>query len=163
MAELLEPNEIFFTAFEPKVKNRFVMYIDGIPSYIIKTSKRPSVTLNTNVIEHININRKIKGGKTDWEDIDITLYDPIAPSGAQAVMEWVRLSHESVSGRDGYADFYKKDITISVIGPVGDKVEEWVLKGAFVNKADFGELDWEEGGIQMIALTISFDYAILEF
>jgi hypothetical protein len=163
MANLLEPNEIFFTSFEPKTKNRFIMYIDGIPSYIIKAAKRPSVTLNTNVVEHININRKLKGGKTDWEDIDITLYDPIVPSGAQAVIEWIRLSHESVSGRDGYSDFYKKDITISVVGPVGDKVEEWTLKGAFVNKADFGDLDWEEGGIQTISVTLSMDYAILEF
>lgn len=163
MAELLEPNEIFFTAFEPKTKNRFIMYIDGIPSYLIKAAKRPSVNLNTNVIEHVNINRKIKGGKSDWEDMDIVLYDAIVPSGAQAVMEWVRLSHESVSGRDGYADFYKKDITINVVGPVGDVVESWTLKGAFINKPDFGDLDWEEGGVQMISITLSFDYAILEF
>jgi hypothetical protein len=33
---VLNPNEIFFTAFEPKVQNRFIMYVDGIPSYIIK-------------------------------------------------------------------------------------------------------------------------------
>ena len=33
---VLNPNEIFFTAFEPKVKNRFIMYVDGIPSYVIK-------------------------------------------------------------------------------------------------------------------------------
>ena len=28
---VLNPNEIMFTAFEPKVQNRFIMYIDGIP------------------------------------------------------------------------------------------------------------------------------------
>ena len=33
---VLNPNEIFFTAFEPKVANRFIMYVDGIPSYMIK-------------------------------------------------------------------------------------------------------------------------------
>ena len=33
---VLDPNEIFFTAFEPKQKNRFVLYVDGIPSYQIK-------------------------------------------------------------------------------------------------------------------------------
>jgi len=33
---VLNPNEIFFTAFEPKVANRFIMYVDGIPAYIIK-------------------------------------------------------------------------------------------------------------------------------
>jgi hypothetical protein len=62
----------------------------------------------------------------------MTLFDPITPSGAQAVMEWVRLHHESVTGRDGYSDFYKKDLTIDVLGPVGDIVSEWVIKGAFI-------------------------------
>jgi GTPase len=33
---VLNPNEIFFTAFEPKQANRFIMYIDGIPAYEIK-------------------------------------------------------------------------------------------------------------------------------
>ena len=47
-------------------------------------------------------------------------------------MEWVRLSHESVTGRDGYSDFYKKDIRFNALGPVGDIVEEWALKGAYI-------------------------------
>ena len=33
---VLDSNEIFFTAFEPKVQNRFLLLVDGIPSYIIK-------------------------------------------------------------------------------------------------------------------------------
>ena len=36
MAELLDPTEVMFTAFEPKVANRFIMYVEGIPSYLIK-------------------------------------------------------------------------------------------------------------------------------
>jgi hypothetical protein len=49
-------------------------------------------------------------------------------------MEWVRLSHESVTGRDGYSDFYKKDIRFNALGPVGDVVEEWICKGAYCHK-----------------------------
>ena len=37
MAEVLEFNDMFYTNFEPKMKNRFIMEIDGIPSYLIKT------------------------------------------------------------------------------------------------------------------------------
>lgn len=163
MADLLESNEQFYTSFEPKLANRFIMYIDGIPSFLIKAASRPKVTLNTVVMDHININRKLKGGKTNWEDITITLYDAIVPSGAQAAMEWIRLSHESVSGRDGYGDFYKKDITINVLGPVGDKCEEWTLKGAFVNAMDGGTLDWSSGEPLNVTLTLSVDYCILQF
>jgi len=129
MADILTTDEIFFQSFEPKTKNRFIMYIDGIPSYFIKTANRPNITFEEIELNHINVKRFLKG-KGVWETLEITLYDPIVPSGAQAVMEWVRLHHESVTGRDGYSDFYKKDITFNMLGPVGDKVEEWVLKGA---------------------------------
>ena len=141
MAELLDANEIMFTAFEPKLKNRFIMYIEGIPAYMVKAAGRPNITFETVMLDHINIKRKIKG-KGTWQPITVTLYDPIVPSGAQSVMEWVRLSHEAVTGREGYSDFYKKDITFNLIGPVGDKVEEWILKGAYIKSANFQTLDW---------------------
>ena len=35
---VLDPNEIMFTAFEPKVQNRFIMYIEGVPAYLIKSA-----------------------------------------------------------------------------------------------------------------------------
>ncbi len=160
---VLDPNEIFFTAFEPKQKNRFILYVDGIPSYQIKgvgavTLEQGVVTLN-----HINVERKVKG-KSRWSDVSMTLFDPITPSGAQAVMEWVRLHHESVTGRDGYSDFYKKDLTIDVLGPVGDIVSEWILKGAFITNANFGDFNWDtENEAQNIELTVSIDYAVLNF
>lgn len=162
MADLLNPNEMMFQNWEPKVSNRFIMSVEGIPAFLIKASGRPNVSFGDIVIDHMNVKRKLKG-KAEWADITMTLYDPIVPSGAQAVIEWIRLSHESVTGRDGYADFYKKDITIDVLGPVGDKVEQWVLKGAFISSANFGTLDWATDGIVNIEVTLKMDYAILNY
>ena len=158
----LDPSEIMFTPFEPKTKNRFIMYIEGIPAYLIKTAKRPSIQFEEIVLDHINVKRYIKG-KGAWQPIDVMLYDPVVPSGAQAVMEWVRLSHESVTGRDGYSDFYKKDIDIFTLGPVGDVVEQWKLKGAFVSNANFGDMDWTSESPANISITIVMDYAILNY
>ena len=162
MAEVLEFNDMFYTNFEKKKKNRFIMEIGGIPSYLIKTANRPSIQFETITLDHINVNRKLKG-KGTWQPIEITLFDPIVPSGAQAVMEWVRLSHESLTGRDGYADFYKKDVQIYMLGPVGDKIEQWTLKGAFIQSAAFNDLDWSSNDVSEISLTLEYDYAILEF
>ena len=159
---ILNTNEMMFTAFEPKLQNRFLMFIDGIPAYLIKKIARPSITFNEVVLDHINVKRKIKG-KANWENITCDLYDPVTPSGAQAVMEWVRLSHESVTGRDGYSDFYKKDLTINVLGPVGDKVEEWILKGAQITEANFGELNFDGDDPVNISLTVQPDYCILNY
>ena len=139
MPELVDANEIMFTPFEPKLKNRFIMNIDGIPAYTIKTATRPQVTFDEVEMQHMNVRRYLKG-KAAWQPLTITLYDPIVPSAAQASMEWIRLSHESVTGRDGYSDFYKKDVNMQVLGPVGDIVEEWTLKGAWIQDFSGGDL-----------------------
>jgi len=159
---ILETNQMMFTAFEPKLQNRFIMLIDGIPSYLIKKTQRPTIQFNNITLDHINTKRKIKG-KGTWNPITMDLYDPVTPSGAQAVMEWVRLSHESVTGRDGYSDFYKKELTIQTLGPVGDVVEEWKLKGAYCSQANFGDMDWSSDTPANISLTIEMDYAILNY
>ena len=159
---ILETNEMMFTAFEPKLQNRFLMEIEGIPAYLIKTLNRPQITFNNIVLDHINVKRKIKG-KANWDPITCELYDPVTPSGAQSVMEWIRLSHESVTGRDGYSDFYKKNVHIRTLGPVGDVVEEWILKGAYCQNANFGPMDWTSDAPATISMTIEMDYAILNY
>ena len=158
----LDPNEIMFTAFEPKVQNRFIMYIDGIPSYLVKSATSPSFTDNIIKLDHINTYRKLRG-KREWQDMSLSLYDPITPSGAQAVMEWARLGYESVTGRAGYADFYKKDITLNAVGPVGDIVGEWIIKGAFVASSNFGQYDWSVDDAVNVELTLAMDYCVLNF
>ena len=105
---ILDTNEIMFTAFEPKLQNRFIMYIDGIPAYLIKKVARPSITFGEVTLDHINVKRKIKG-------------------------------------------------------PVGDIVEEWILKGAYVQSANFGDMDWSSDSPANISLTIVMDYAILNY
>ena len=162
MATLIDANQAMFTPFEPKLKNRFVMSIDGIPAYLIKTANRPTISFEEVELNHMNVKRWVKG-KATWDTIEITMYDPVVPSAAQAAMEWIRLSHESVTGRDGYSDFYKKDVDFQVLGPVGDVVEQWKLKGTWIQSANFNDLDFASSDPVEISLTLRYDYAILEF
>ena len=145
-----------------KLKNRFIMNVDGINAYLIKAMNRPTLESDEVVLEHMNVTRYVKG-KSRWSTIDITLYDPIVPSGAQQVIEWIRLHHESVTGRDGYSDFYKKNITFNLVGPVGDIVEEWELVGAYIQSANWGDMSFEDSTPVEISLTLRYDYAILKF
>ena len=160
--ELIQPNDIMFRSWEPKLKNRFIMNIDGIDAYLIKTMNRPSIESDEVILEHMNVTRYVKG-KSRWQPLEIMLYDPVVPSAAQQVIEWVRLHHESVTGRDGYADFYKKNITFNVLDPVGAVVEEWELKGAYIQSANFGDLAFDSNDPVDITLTLQYDYAILKF
>ena len=163
MAQQLEANEIFWTAYEPKVAFRFQMLIDGIPAYVIHAANAPQISFDEVLVEHINLRRKLKG-KVTWNDITITLYDPIVPSASQAVMEWIRLSHEASTGRDGYSDFYKKDLDFIPLGPVGDIVSKWIIKGAWIGESNFGEYDWgNTSEAAKITCTLKYDWADLTF
>ena len=160
---VLNTNEMMFTAFEPKTPNRFLMTIQGVPAYLVHKVKFPTVDLGEIKLDHINVYRKVKG-KARWSNMTMNLYDPVTPSGEQVVMEWIRLSHESVTGRDGYSDFYKKDITLSELGPVGDIVGEWIIKGAFIKNSNFGTGDYKNGdAVKDITVELAMDYCILNY
>ena len=157
-------NEMFDTAFswEPKRQHQFIMEVNGIPSYLIKTSAKPSMTNGEVALDMINVKRYVKG-KSEWNAIEVTLYDAIVPSGAQSVMEWVRLHHESATGRDGYSSFYKKEVRLHQLSPLGEVIEEWILKGAFITESNFGTFDWTSDAVQEISMTLRYDWAFLNF
>jgi len=160
--EVLDASELIFRNAEMQLKHNYIMYIEGIPSFMIKSTKKPAINFNVIKMDYMNVYRKVKG-KGEWQDINITLYTPISPSGAQIVIDWIKLHHESISGIDGYSDMYKKDITLQMTGPTGDKIEEWVLKGAFIQSTDFGDVSWSDDSPVEIQMTLSYDYALLNY
>ena len=78
---ILDTNEMFFTAFEPKQQNRYMMLIDGFPSYMIKGVSAIQMSQEVITLNHVNTRRNLKG-KTVWQPVTFTLYDAITPSGA---------------------------------------------------------------------------------
>ena len=162
MAETLGVGDMLPNKFEPKRKFRWVFAIEGIDAFLMKSANRPSVTIGEQTLEYINSKRYL-AGKMTYETISVTLYDPIAPSGAQQVMEWVRTHTESVSGRSGYADFYKRDCQLKMLDPVGTVVELWDMKGCFITSANFNDLDYGADDPVEISLTIRYDNCILQY
>ncbi len=90
MAETLNVADMLPNKFEPKRKNRFVLAIEGIDSFLIKTTGRPKWSSSTVELPFMNSYRRISTGRAKWDSISVTLYDPIAPSGTQQAMEWIR-------------------------------------------------------------------------
>jgi len=162
MAETLAVTDMLPNKFEPKRQFRWVLAIEGIDAFIVKTASRPNISIEEVEIPYINHRRYI-AGKASFETMSVTLHDPIAPSGAQQVMEWVRTHFESVSGRAGYADFYKRDIQLKMLDPIGTVVELWDIKGAFLTAADFGSLDYGASDPSEISITIRFDNCVLQY
>jgi len=162
MVETLDVSSMLPNKFEPKRKTRFVFAIEGIDAFLIKTAAQPTITSERIEVPFIN-SRRYVAGKAEFNTMNVTLHDAIAPSGAQQVMEWMRLCYESVSGRAGYADFYKRDCQIKLLDPVGTVVSTWDVKGAFITESNFGELAYGDFEMVEIALTISYDQAVLQY
>lgn len=160
---LLSTDDMLGTMFEPVLQHRFIMYIDGIQSYLIKKVEGIGFDDGEVIIDHINSYVKFRA-KRRWNDLTLSLYNPVSPSGAQAVMEWARLQYETVTGRAGYLDFYAKDITFNAIDPVGNVVNEWVIKKAYIkNVSSFGSWDWSADAYTTIEMTLGNSGMILNF
>lgn len=151
--------------YEPKKQNRFIFSFPsnmGIQSWFVVSGKRPTINIEEVEIPFLNTSTWVAGRFT-WDAIDVTLRDPIGPSASQAVMEWVRLHAESVTGRMGYAAGYKKNVTLELLDPTGVVVERWKLVNTMLTSSDFGTLDYSSSDLVDITVNLRFDRAILVF
>lgn len=153
--ETMNPNK-----FTPIAKRHFLMAIEGVDSFLVKSVSRPQVTTEEVKIPWINQERKI-AGRTTFGTMTVKLHSAIAPSAEQQIMEWSRLCHEAISGRDGYPDFYKRDIQLKVLDPMGTIIQMWEYKGAFITEANFGDMAYEGSDLAEIDITLAYDVAIL--
>ena len=56
-----------------------------------------------------------------------------------------------------------KDVSIKIVGPIGDVVSEWTLKGTWIKTSNFGDLDWSSSDAISIQCSLRFDYPILQY
>jgi len=149
--------------YEPKRNNRFIMRFQGglgLNEWFVESTKRPSIKITSTPIPFLNTSTYV-AGRFEWNDISVTFRDPIGPSASQAVMEWIRLCAESVTGRMGYAAGYKKNVDLEMLDPTGVVVEKWLLERCFITSADFGSLSYDSDKISTIAVTMRPDRCVL--
>lgn len=146
-------------------KNRFLLRFPsdlGIQEWWVSSVARPSISMNATEIPFLNTSSYV-AGRYKWEEMTITLREPIGPSASQAVMEWVRLHSESVTGRQGYAIAYKRDLVLEMLDPTGTVVSQWILKSCQIKSAKFDQLEYSSDELATLTLTIQPYYCILSF
>jgi hypothetical protein len=162
MADLLMKMPI---PYEPKRQNRFILRFPsslGINEWFVESTARPHITIGATEIPFLNTSVWV-AGRFNWQTINVTFRDPIGPSAAQALMEWVRLHAESVTGRMGYAAGYKKDVDLEMLDPTGVVVEKWILYGTFLTDVNFNTLDYKSDSLATIAATLRMDRCVLVY
>lgn len=162
MAETLDVNQMLANSYEPKRQFRWIIEIDGIDGFTARTATRPNKQFESTVIDYINQKRYV-AGKGEWQTMEFSLYDPIAPSAAQKITQWLRLVHDDPTGRMGYAEMYKKNFSIKLLDGLGNVVEKWNIIGAWPMEVNWGELDYASSDNITVTFTIRMDECRLEF
>lgn len=135
--------------YEPKRKNRWVLRIlnnrstndSRVQEWVIKESSRP------------------KFKRTKWwnfwkkfevDTISIMMSDPIGPSTAQVINDFV--VNDSVL-----------DYNLEMLDPTGVVVEKWEVRGCKILEADFGGINYKDEGIMTCTLLLKPHTAKLLF
>lgn len=151
--------------YEPKRMNRFILRFDstlGINEWYVESTARPHVSINSTEIQFLNTSTYVAGRFT-WSELPVVFRDPIGPSASQAIMEWVRLCAESVTGRMGYAAGYKKNVDLELLDPTGVVVEKWILEGSWLRDINFNSLNYSQDGLATISCSIRMDRCVLVY
>ena len=162
MADLLMKMPI---PYEPKRNNRFIMRFPstlGINEWFVETAARPHITIQSVEIPFLNTSTYV-AGRFVWGEINVTFRDPIGPSASQALMEWVRLCAESVTGRMGYAAGYKKNVDLEMLDPTGVVVEKWIMEGTWMKDVNFNTLGYSDDKIATVTAQLRMDRCILVY
>lgn len=126
-----------YEAFEPKQSNRWVL--DFPKEFGIETWMVNNVT---NVVYDAE--------KREWDDIVITLYDPVAKSASKALSELIE--------KGGYHNF---NMVMTLLGPVGDNVEELYFEKCNFKTIDFGDTNYQKDEFKVVKLLVTFKKCII--
>lgn len=153
---------------DPKRNFRFTLNIGNIPVWTVKSVSKPKANVAT--IEHSFINHVFKyPGRVTWDNLSVTLVDPVDPDLAFTLLESLRRSgyqypttenvRGSISKEQAVQDGLQS-ISLSMIDNLGNPIETWALKNPWIVSIDFGgTLDYTSDDMSNIAVEIAYDWA----
>ena len=164
---------------EPKRQFRWLLYIAGMPQFIVKNVKKPSFSVA--VTPHDFINYKFKyPGRVEWQDVTITIVDPVQPDSTASLVKI--LENAGYVYPDDYTTQSTEPKTISksqMVNSLGGQIqlvqfgantgdqqenvlEKWSINNPIITSVDFGNLDYSSDDLVNISMTIAYDWAYLE-
>lgn len=162
---------------EPKRKQRFRVEMSfsdgGIVEWVAKDAQRPNFEVNSEAHNYLNHEFNFPG-TVSWNDIDITLVDPISVGATHKTLRYIFNAGytlpNDISAQNTRADFqtYSKrgseqnldNLFISQLSADGDEIEAWGIQNPFITSFDTGDLAYDDDGLVELSLTWTYDYAV---
>jgi hypothetical protein len=134
-----------------------------------KTVDTPSFTV-TDVTHSFFDNEYKFPGRVQWQDVNMTLVDPISPNAVQMTNQIILNSGYSVKGSQEFgqnptsitkvgANSAMGNVLIEILKGDGTPVETWTLNNPFITSVKFSTLDYTNDDMRTIDLTLKYDWA----
>jgi hypothetical protein len=164
------------TLKDPKRQFRFTIEFQGISAaqggaslWYAKTVTKPSFTINA--AEHTYLNHKFyyPGGVT-WNDVTVTLVDPVDPDMTATISDIVVQSGYSPPTDATSLSTMSKAKAAGALGTVivtqidsdGNPLETWTLWNSFISDVKYGDLAYGTDDLTELSLTLKYDWARAE-
>ena len=98
-------------------------------------------------------------GQVEFGDGSMTFMDAIKKDIEKQLVEWQSKVYDVKTGKMGWVDEFKKDITVTQYGPDGTCERVWTFEGAWPSQISYGEMSGESSDVKQIQVTMSYDRA----
>ena len=151
---------------EPKRVYRWLFFFAGVPQWLVKKVTKPSFEVSETVHEFL-IHKFYYPGRVTWNEVKVTLADPVQPDSAATMMQLLQNSGYRLPLDPNTTQTISKvhavnalgRVLIQQLGPDGESIEEWTLVNAWIKSVELGELDYSSDDMIDVSLTIRYDWA----
>ena len=162
------------TLKDPKRKFRFKVEFQGIGSsatggamlWYAKTATKPSFQISAAEHKYLNHTFYYPGSVT-WQDITVTLVDPVEPDMAatlSAIVEGAGYTPPATSESLTTMSKAKSaaslgTVIITQIDSMGKDLEQWTLWNSFITELKYGDLEYGADDLTELSVTLKYDWA----
>jgi hypothetical protein len=158
---------------EPKRKFRWLLYLSGMPQFIVKSVKKPAFKVGTTPHQFLNYEFHYPGS-VKWDPVSMVIVDPVNPDSAASLYSILETAgyvvptaySESAPKTISKAEMVRalgNEIKIVQLNPEGNvAVETWTLKNPQIESVEFDQLDYNSDELLNITIGLKYDFATLE-
>ena len=161
---------------DPKRNFRFKVTINGFNNaaqpggndtlvWWAKKVQKPNFTVAE--VKHVFLGHTFYyPGKTEWQEITMTLVDPVTPNAMAILSKIHEESGYELPNKEKLKSQGKKKsanalgaVVIEQIDADDNTVEKWTLQNPFLKKVSFSDLDYENDDLTTVDIAFRYDWA----
>jgi hypothetical protein len=158
---------------EPKRKFRWLLYLSGMPQFIVKSVKKPSFKVGSTTHQFLNYEFHYPGS-VKWDPVSMVIVDPVNPDSAASLYNILETAGYVIPtnyqenapktiSKKNMVDALGTEIKIVQLDPEGTTaVETWTLKNPQIEGVEFDQLDYTSDELLNITINLKYDFATLE-